>query len=160
VCITIHTIHPVPYLVAYVQRLSVTSPAGDGARLWDRVGIALSGLCAAHCLVTPLALATLSLWPVAFDPDAWVHPLFAALLIPTTLIAMRLAVRRRRPKHVSLLLGIGLLLILAAMLVGDVAGAVSEAAVTTLGSSLLIAGHWRNGHGHDHQPVPLENNAP
>lgn len=142
-----------------MQRLSVSSLAGDGARRWDRVGIALSGLCAAHCLLTPLALATLSLWPIAFDPDAWVHPLFAALLIPTTLIAIRLAVRRRRAKHVAALLGIGLLLVLAAMLVGDVAGAVSEAAVTILGSSLLIAGHWRNGHGHNHEPVPLETNA-
>ncbi len=128
-----------------MQRLSVSSLAGDGARSWDRLGIGLSGLCAVHCLLTPLALATLSLWPVAFDPDAWLHPIFAALLIPPMLMAIRLAVRHRHGRHIPLLLGGGLILVLAAMVVGDVAGAMSEAAVTVLGSSLLITGHWRNG---------------
>ncbi len=127
-----------------MQRLSVSSLADEGARRWDRFGIGLSGLCAVHCLLMPLALAMLSLWPVAFDPDAWLHPIFAALLIPPTLMAIRLAVRHRHARHISLLLGGGLILVLAAMVIGEVAGAMSEAAVTVLGSSLLITGHWRN----------------
>ncbi len=128
-----------------MPRLSVSSLAGEGARSWDRFGIGLSGLCTVHCLLTPLALATLSLWPVAFDPDAWLHPIFAVLLIPTTLMAVRLAVRHRHARHIPMLLGGGLMLVLAAMVIGEVAGVVSEAAVTVLGSSLLITGHWRNG---------------
>ena len=87
----------------------------------------------------------MSLWPVAFDPDAWLHPIFAALLIPTTLMAIRLAMRRRHARHIPLLLGGGLILVLAAMGIGEVAGVASEAAVTVLGSSLMITGHWRNG---------------
>ncbi len=128
-----------------MPRLSISSLAGEGARSWDRLGIGLSGLCAVHCLLTPLALATLSLWPVVFDPDAWLHPIFAVLLIPTTLMAVRLAVRHRHARHIPMLLGGGLMLVLAAMVIGEVAGVVSEAAVTVLGSSLLITGHWRNG---------------
>ena len=128
-----------------MQRLSVSSLADEGARSWDRLGIGLSGLCAVHCLLTPLALAMLSLWPVAFDPDAWLHPIFAALLIPTTLMAIRLTVRHQHVRHIPLLLGGGLILVLAAMVVGHLAGAMSEAAVTVLGSSLLITGHWHNG---------------
>ncbi len=128
-----------------MQRLSVFSLADEGARSWDRLGIGLSGLCAVHCLLTPLALATLSLWPVTFDPDAWLHPIFAVLLIPATLMAVRLAVRHRHSGHIPMLLGGGLMLVLAAMVIGEVAGVASEAAVTVLGSSLLITGHWRNG---------------
>ena len=128
-----------------MQRLSVSSLADEGARSWDRLGIGLSGLCAVHCLLMPLALAMLSLWPVAFDPDAWLHPIFAALLIPTTLMAVRLAVRHRHARHIPMLLGGGLMLVLAVMVIGEVAGVASEAAVTVLGSSLLITGHWRNG---------------
>ncbi len=128
-----------------MPRLSVSSLADEGARSWDRLGIGLSGLCAVHCLLTPLALAMLSLWPVAFDPDVWLHPIFAALLIPPTLMAIRLAVRHRHPRHIPLLLGGGLILVLAAMIIGEVAGAMSEAAVTVLGGSLMITGHWRNG---------------
>ncbi len=115
-----------------------------GVGTWDRIGIVLSGLCAVHCLLAPLALATLSLWPVTFDPDAWLHPIFAVLLIPATLMAIRVAVRHQHARHIPMLLGGGLMLVLAAMVVGDVAGAMSEAAVTVLGSSLLITGHWRN----------------
>jgi len=115
-----------------------------GGGTWDRIGIVLSGLCAVHCLLAPLTLATLSLWPVAFDPDAWLHPIFAVLLIPATLMAIRLAVRHQHARHIPMLLGLGLVLVLAAMVVGDIAGAMSEAAVTVLGSSLMITGHWRN----------------
>ncbi len=144
-CISIHTIHSTPNPEVYVQRVSVSSLAGDSASTWNRIGIGLFGLCAVHCLLTPLALATLSLWPVAFDPDAWLHPIFAVLLIPTTLMAIRLAVQHRHTRHIPMLLGGGLMLVLAAMVIGEVAGVVSEAAVTLLGSSLLITGHWRNG---------------
>ena len=126
-----------------MHRVSVPSVAG--ASTWDRIGLGLSGLRAVHCLLTPLALATLPLWSVGFDPDAWLHPIFAVLLIPTTLMALRLAARHRHARHIPMLLGGGLMLVLAAIVIGHVAGVVGEAAVMVLGSSLLITGHWRNG---------------
>ena len=145
-----------------MQRLSVFSLAGDGASIWDRIGIGLSGLCAVHCLVMPIALAIFSLWPAALAVDAWLHPIFAALLIPTTLMAIRVAVRHRHAIHIPLLLSGGLVLVLAAMAIGEVAGAMSEAGVTVIGSGLLITGHWQNGHActhehHEHDAVRQAN---
>ncbi len=129
---------------------TISASVGGDTSIWDRLGIGLSGLCAVHCLLTSIVLALLPLWPMAFDLDAWVHPVFAALLIPTTLLAIRRAVRHRHPKAVSVLLGVGLLLILAAMGIGETEGAWAEAATTLLGGGLLITGHWRNWRGCSH----------
>ena len=109
-------------------------------RTWDRVGIVLSGLCAAHCLLVPLVLVALPLWPALAETRAWLHPAFAVLLIPVTL----LAIRAHRERYAVLLLSVGLVLVVAATLAHDLLGASVEAGVTLLGSTLLIAGHIRN----------------
>jgi len=72
-------------------------------------------------------------------------PRFNPRAISCETIEAILAVRHRHPRHIPLLLGGGLILVLAAMIIGEVAGAMSEAAVTVLGGSLMITGHWRNG---------------
>ena len=110
------------------------------ASFWDRAGVVLSGLCAAHCLLMPVALATLPLWPAASDAHAWLHPLFAVLLVPVTLFALR----RRRDRATALLLGVGLVIVLAATLAHGALGRTSELAAMLLGSGLLVAGHLRN----------------
>lgn len=112
------------------------------AAFWDRAGVVLSGLCAVHCLLTPLALAALPLWPVASGAHAWLHPVFAVLLVPVTLFALR--GRRRGSRTTVLLLSFGLLVVLLATLAHDALGRTSETAAILLGSGLLIAGHIRN----------------
>lgn len=135
-----------------MQEVSASSGTRLDTSIWDRLGIGLSGLCAVHCLLTSIALAILPLWSMAFTLDAWVHPVFAALLIPTTLLALRRAVRHRHPWSVAVSLGAGLMLVLIALAAGHGAGAGAwaEAAITLLGSSLLIFGHWRNWRGCTH----------
>ena len=112
------------------------------ASFWDRAGVVLSGLCAAHCLLMPVTLATLPLWPAASDAHAWLHPLFAVLLVPVTLFALR---GRRQGDHATaLLLGVGLVIVLAATLAHGALGRTSELVAMLLGSGLLVAGHLRN----------------
>lgn len=112
---------------------------------WDRLGISLSGVCAVHCLALPVLLALLPLWPVAAQVHAWLHALFAIVIIPTTLAAMWYGYRRHGSTGTLSLLGIGLLVVLAALVVGhENGGLVSETVITLAGSSLLIFGHWRN----------------
>ena len=105
-----------------------------------------------HCLLKSIVLAVLPLWSMAFTLDAWVHPVFAALLIPTTLLALWRSVRHRHPRSVTVSMGAGLMLVLIALAAGHGggAGAWTEAAITLLGSSLLISGHWRNWRGCSH----------
>ena len=138
-----------------MREVTVSSSARLDTSLWDRLGIGLSGLCAVHCLLTSIVLATLPLWSIAFTLDAWVHPIFAALLIPTTLLALRRAVRHGHPRSVAASMGVGLVLVLVALAAGHGggAGAWAEAGITFVGSSLLITGHWRNWRGCTHDEL-------
>lgn len=119
--------------------------------LWDRIGIGVSGLCAVHCLLMPLALAALPLWPAAYALHEWLHPALAALLVPVTVLAMRNGLREGGGRPAATLLGVGLGLVLAAWLIHDAVGEPGEVAMTLSGSALLITGHWlnwRSGHRH------------
>jgi hypothetical protein len=124
---------------------SLPSPEATKPDFRDRVGISLSGICVVHCLLLPVALAALPLWPVLETAHAWLHPVFAVLLLPTTLAAMAHGYRRHRRNDIAGLLGAGLVLILGAGFLGHaMPGAFTETALTVLGSALLITGHWRN----------------
>ncbi len=112
---------------------------------WDRLGIAVSGVCVAHCLLLPALVSMLPLWPTAAAVHGWLHPVFALVLVPTTVLAAASGYRKHGQRRIVALLGVGLLVILVAGVLGHAApGAFAETAVTLGGSGLLITGHWRN----------------
>ena len=117
-----------------------SEPVVAKPRTWDQVGIVLSGLCAAHCLLVPFVLVALPLWPRLVEAHAWLHPAFAVLLIPVTL----LAIWAHRERYAVLLLSIGLVMVVAATFAHSALGVIAEAGITLAGSALLIAGHVRN----------------
>jgi len=114
---------------------------------WDRLGIGLSGLCALHCLLMPVVLSLIPLWPTLRTVNAWVHPALLVLILPVVIGALR---RVRRTGHIATaaLLGVGFLVLVGAWLGHDVLGAVGERIGTVLGSALLIAGHVLNWRSH------------
>ena len=114
---------------------------------WDRLGIGLSGLCAVHCLLTPVALSVLPLWPTLQAVNAWVHPTLLVLILPIVGGALR---RARRTGHATtaVLLGFGFLVLVGAWWGHDIWGATGERIGTVMGSALLIAGHVFNWHQH------------
>ena len=120
---------------------SATAPA---ASRWDRIGMSLSGICAIHCVLTPLVFAVLPIWSTSEAVHAWLHPALAVLIVPVTMLAIRGCLRRHGPRHVPVLLALGLAFILAAALAHDLLGEGGETLATLSGSALLIAGHWRN----------------
>ncbi len=135
--------------------MSTSVPLNTG--FWDRAGIWLSGLCALHCLVMPVLLAMLPLWPNLDVAHTWLHPAFAVALVPVTLFALWGAFRAGRSRSISLLLSSGLVLVVGALFVPDASGHLAETVLTLLGSLLLIAGHltnWRAAHAHAPVLVP------
>lgn len=130
---------------------------------WDRIGIGLSGLCAAHCLLTPFLLAALPLWPALGAAHAWLHPTLVAFLLPVTVFAIWNAHRHGDALPTSLLLSLGFVLITVAWLGHDQWGPVGEAAGTLLGSGMLIAGHalnWRRHRSTHHHTQTASDGAP
>lgn len=117
--------------------------------LLDRVGISLSGLCVLHCLLLPVLLALLPMWGLGEAVHAWLHPVFAVVLVPTTFLAAAVGFARHESFNAVGLLAAGLTAIVVAGFLGhDRPGTVVETAITVLGSALLIAGHivnWRLG---------------
>lgn len=112
--------------------------------LTDRIGIALSGLCAVHCLILPLILPFLGTL-ASFVHSEWTHLVLAVLIIPTVAFAAWRGYQHHGKSEVLWLLGIGALSVLVALVVGvQGAGEHTETAVTTLGSIFLITGHWQN----------------
>lgn len=114
--------------------------------LWDRLGIGVSGICAIHCLVFPIIISLLPIWPVATAIHDWTHPVFIVLLIPTVYFA---AQRSHYSKKVTVPLVTGLVMVILGWLLGHFwFGAGTETLLTLLGSAVLIAGHWMNFRHH------------
>ncbi|MDZ7682007.1 MAG: MerC domain-containing protein [Fodinibius sp.] len=114
---------------------------------WDNIGIALSGLCALHCLAIPFTIFLLPLWFAGDTLHDWTHLILLLLIIPTAYLATR---RGARP-GISLLLLSGLAVITAALVLHDVMSLWMESVITIVGSGLLIAGHWQNYKCHNRQ---------
>ena len=113
------------------------------------MGISLSGLCVLHCLLLPVVLALLPMWTLGESFHAWLHPVFAIILVPTTFVAAVGGFQRHASWQVVWFLAVGLTVIVVAGFLGhDQPGAELETIVTIGGSGLLITGHvlnWRYG---------------
>lgn len=149
----VHTLRglglPSPAWVTAFDPLSKLQSGNLKQLFWDRAGISLSGLCVLHCLLLPVVLAVAPVWTVGETVHAWLHPLFAIILVPTTLVAAVGGFNRHNSWHVITFLAVGLTVIIVAGYLGnDRPGTSLETTVTIVGSALLIAGHvlnWRMG---------------
>ncbi len=128
-----------------MSNVSSTATLAASPGLADRIGLIVSGACVVHCLVLPALVAMLPLWPTAGAWHGWLHPVFALILVPTTIGAAAAGYRKHGRRRIVVLLAGGLVVVLAAGGLGFAhPGAVAETALTLAGSGLLIAGHWRN----------------
>ncbi len=125
---------------------TVTARPKHHSHLWDRLGIGLSFLCMIHCLALPVLLTGLATAAVAESFHLWV----ALLIVPVALVAALPSYRTHRQRGVLWLLGTGVLLLFAALLLEPVVGQTGENAVTVAGGVLLVAGHWKNWHARPH----------
>ena len=106
---------------------------------FDRVGILLSGMCAAHCLVTLVLVAALGIGG-GFLLDPAVHRVGLALAIPVGGIGLGVGIARHG-KREPLALGVaGLSLMAAALATGH---SPWEAGLTIAGVGLVALAHWR-----------------
>jgi hypothetical protein len=125
-------------------RLSWRRQNAKTLSLADRVGIALSGLCAVHCLVLPFIVPFVGFF-AALAESEWTHVFLAIGIVPTVVFASARGYRRHGKREILWLLGAGALAVIMALGVRELAGDDRlEAAFTTCGSALLIAGHWKN----------------
>lgn len=113
----------------------------NGTGFWDRVGIGLSGVCAIHCLLVPVLVSLIPLWPAFGEFHEFTHLIFFLAIAPAVILSIK---NRRNLKAISGYLYIGLIIIALAWLFNEELGDYGEASVTLIGSILLIRGHWLN----------------
>lgn len=108
---------------------------------WDRLGIGLSSICAIHCLLVPVAIALIPLWPAFEEFHAYTHLIFFLAIAPTVILSLQ---RKHESKSVTGYLLSGVMIIFLAWLFHEYVGEYGEAGITLIGSALLIKGHWTN----------------
>jgi hypothetical protein len=108
---------------------------------WDRVGIGLSGICAIHCLLVPVVVSLIPLWPAFEEFHGYTHLIFFLAIAPTVILSLQ---RKHESPAVTVFLISGVAVIFLAWFFNETLGEYGEAGVTLIGSLLLIRGHWLN----------------
>ncbi len=112
---------------------------------WDRLGITLSLVCLAHCLLLPVAIVTLPLLAVQWLQDGAVHALMALILAPVAALALVPGLKRHHSWAVAGTMATGLGLVSTAAFAGE--GTVAHqwsTGLTIAGGAFLVAAHCVN----------------
>jgi len=111
----------------------------------DASAVAISALCAIHCLALPLLLVIFPLLGATVLTDESFHEILLWVILPTSLIAIVIALGRHRDRLVYGLVGAGLtVLLIGALWAHDHAPHWVDIAMSVTGGAILAAGHIRN----------------
>ena len=114
-------------------------------KLLDTTAVAVSALCALHCLALPVLLVLFPLLGAGIMSDESFHQMLLWVILPTSVIAVGLAMGRHRDAWVFGLVAAGLLLLLvAAIWAHDHAPLWVDKTLSVIGGAILAAGHIRN----------------
>jgi len=114
-------------------------------KLLDTSAVAISALCAVHCLALPVLLVLFPLLGATFMVDEHFHELLLWVILPTSVIAVGLARLNHRDTAVLVLVITGLAFIIgAALWAHNNAQAWVDTAMSVTGGLTLAAGHIRN----------------
>lgn len=117
----------------------------SASRYFDRIAIALSGLCILHCLAVPLIAAVLPIAFVSVGSETHFHEVLLWGVVPTSLIGFGLGLRYHRRFWIPVVGGIGLAIVaFAAIVAHEQWQWWQELLLSMLGSVLLVVAHWHN----------------
>lgn len=111
----------------------------------DKLAIGLSMACALHCLAIPVLLILVpNLVALQLDNEAF-HFWMVAAVVPSSLYALSLGCKQHKRYRLLLLGLIGLVLLVAAVALGEERiTVVGEKLLTVIGASFVAMGHWFN----------------
>ncbi len=109
----------------------------------DQVAVALSGLCLAHCLLLPVAIAALPFLS-GFNSDHWHAPMLL-FVVPVSVIALALGFRKHGERNVVALGIAGLVVLIAGGTIAHARyGVFADQVLTVAGSLMLAVTHYCN----------------
>ena len=113
--------------------------------LLDGSAVAISAICALHCLALPILLVLFPLLGATILTDESFHAILLWVILPTSVLAIAIARLRHKDALVLTLVGIGLLiLVLAAVWAHEHAPHWVDQGMSVTGSAVLAVGHIRD----------------
>lgn len=111
----------------------------------DKVSIGASAICAIHCALLPIILATVpALSHISAENHAF-HIALVFVIVPMSLLAGFLGCSKHKDKWVLTGIASGLILLVLTALFGhDLVSELGEKVFTVIASALLALSHWRN----------------
>ena len=110
----------------------------------DKFAMSFSAICMIHCLFAP-SLIILSYSSLALTVESeLIHKTILLLTIPVSIFAISLGYKNH-PNNSIIYTGIaGLTILISALLIGESIGENADLILTTIGSLMVIACHYRN----------------
>ena len=113
-------------------------------RIFDTIGITVSGTCMIHCLMAPVTVIILPLLGLTIVDEHILHEILLYLILPSALIAITMGCRKHKDYSVAALAIIGMSLLVYTVVLHDIYNAQLITVMTFIGSTLLVVSHVRN----------------
>lgn len=110
---------------------------------WDRVGVAVSGLCLVHCIGGALLPGLFAAGGLHLVSDEALHAGLLLVVLPVAAFALARGVKRHGDRRAAAL-GVAGIACLCLGLAAHGGSGWLETAFTVVGSALLVAGHAWN----------------
>tara|TARA_Y100000748_G_C15437964_1_gene465984 strand:- start:546 stop:935 length:390 start_codon:yes stop_codon:yes gene_type:complete len=113
-------------------------------KLFDTIGLTVSGTCVIHCLFAPVTLILLPVFGLTVSQEEVLHEIFLYLIVPSAIIAITMGCRKHKDYNVAILATIGIILLVYAVITHDTNTEQTVEVLTLFGSAFVVISHLRN----------------
>ena len=113
-------------------------------KIFDTIGLTISGTCVMHCLFAPVTLIILPVFGLTVSQEEVLHEIFLYLIVPSAIIAITMGCKKHKDYSVAILATIGIILLVYAVVTHDTNTEQTVEVLTLFGSALVVLSHLRN----------------
>ena len=113
-------------------------------KIFDTIGLTISGTCVMHCLFAPVTLILLPVFGLTVSQEEVLHEIFLYLIVPSAIIAITMGCKKHKDYSVAILATTGIILLVYAVVTHDTNTEQTVEVLTLFGSALVVLSHLRN----------------
>ena len=113
-------------------------------KLFDTIGLTISGTCVMHCLFAPVTLILLPVFGLTVSQEEVLHEIFLYLIVPSAIVAITMGCKKHKDYSVAILATTGIILLVYAVVTHDTNTEQTVEVFTLFGSALVVLSHLRN----------------
>ncbi len=113
-------------------------------KIFDAIGITISGTCVMHCLFAPVTLILLPVFGLTVSQEEVLHEIFLYLIVPSAIVAITMGCKKHKDYSVAILATTGIILLVYAVVTHDTNTEQTVEVLTLFGSALVVLSHLRN----------------